>query len=120
MVAGSLGGRWFWPSTWGMCLSIGPDDLPRALLSQGSCLGRDRPPVSLVCAVVVSTALNRLGDPLDMPESGVPCRSYRGQLGDRASKLRLIHLVSPLAPSRRDVDQADPIEHTEMFRDGLP
>src|SRR3982074_3728172 len=75
---------------------------------------------TLLYAALVFPALNSLGDPLDTPEPGVPGCPHRGQLRDRASKLRLVHPVPPLSPRRRGVHQADAVEHTEMFRDGLP
>ena len=65
-------------------------------------------------------ALDRLGDPLDAPQPGVPGRADRGQLGDRAGELGLVDPVAPLASGRRDVDQADAVEHAEVLRDRLP
>ena len=41
-------------------------------------------------------ALDRLSDPLDPPQAGVPGRADVSQLGDRAGKLGLVHLVPPL------------------------
>src|SRR3954469_15738294 len=49
---------------------------------------------------VVLRSLDRLGDPLDPLQAGVPCRADRGQLGDSASQLSVVDAVALLAPGR--------------------
>src|SRR3954452_1303442 len=74
----------------------------------------------LVVGAVVLGALDRLGDPLDAVESGVPGRSDRGELLDSSRELLVVHVVPLLPPVRRGVHQADPVEHAEVLGHRLP
>lgn len=69
--------------------------------------------------VVVAVAFDRLGDPLDPAESGVPGGADRGQLGDGPGELRVVDLVVTLAAGRRGVNQADPAQDGQVLGDGL-
>jgi len=64
--------------------------------------------------------LDRLGDPLDPLQSGVPCGADRGQLSDSARQLRLVDPVALLAADRRHSDQRDAVEHREVLGHRLP
>src|SRR3954468_12600873 len=68
---------------------------------------------------VVLRSLDRLGDPLDPLQAGVPCRADRGQLGDGASQLCRVHAVALLPAGRCGADKVDAIEDREMLGHSL-
>jgi hypothetical protein len=82
--------------------------------------GADHRPLLSMGASLRPLALDGLRDPLDPLQPRVPGGSHRGQLGDGAGELRLVHLVPDLASRRRRMHEPHPVEDGQMLRDGLP
>src|SRR4051812_45964897 len=74
----------------------------------------------LLCVwFVVLRSLDRLGDPLDPLQAGVPRRADRCQLGDSASQLSVVDAIALLAAGRCGPNKVDAIEDREMLGHGL-